>query len=564
MVKYILPLLLALSAVSARSYRIDSLGISSTISRDGTVSIRETRTYNFSGSYSFAYLRLEKKLFKEVYDIRVFEGDKEYNHANSEEEHTFQIDDRKKSIRVKWFYQATDTKKVFTVSYRLRGALRIGEEDTQFHWTYLGKGWKVRTRTMTVEQSFERELYEEDVWFVATGLSEDRLFTSFSGQAITLEADNLSKNRRIKINSIFPTSYLTDPVVNDHSLTREGEIAKVEKMKVGSKYGMMASIFFMFLSVTSLIVMYIKHGKEHKIDGSDLGQSTDLPSEHHPALISFFVSYQKLTGQAILATLFRLAHMKHFKIKEKEVTRKTFFKKREIKETKVVVEIGDSASTQPLEAWDAILADFITLEVKSGTRHLDEIFQKIGGASHFMSGWMKLVDQEAANNNWIIKPPRREAVAFFLVHFVMFLVSAYLIQFNPVLSIISGIAILVIGIIVSFAMSRMSRECALLKRKWELFGEKIKLKKNIEQYDIDSNLILQCSIVLGLDNDQIKKLLKVFNFEGSDFHWFHGGSVTGFTSMVDAGMAAGAGFAGDGGAGAGGGGAGGGGGGGAG
>ena len=140
----------------------------------------------------------------------------------------------------------------------------------------------------------------------------------------------------------------------------------------------------------------------------------------------------------------------------------------------------------------------------------------------------------------------------------MVIASLFLIKYNPLLSIISGTIIMVIGIAVSFGMKRMSYDCAMIKKKWESFGEKI--STIIEKSNIDNNEILQYSIVLGLESESIKGLLKSFNYENSDFMWFYGADNYEFADMVDYGMVLGTSFAGDGGAGDGGGGGGGGGG----
>ena len=65
---------------------------------------------------------------------------------------------------------------------------------------------------------------------------------------------------------------------------------------------------------------------------------------------------------------------------------------------------------------------------------------------------------------------------------------------------------------------------------------------------MDKNEILQYSIVLGLESEKIKYLLKNFDYDGGDFIWFYGASNTEFTDMVDYGMVLGTSFAGDGGA----------------
>ena len=570
-IKYTLFFLFTLSCLFARSNTIDNLKISSIISRDGTVYISETRTFNFKGRYNFTYLKINKKLFKKIYDIRVSEGTTKYLNSSNSEPNTFQIQNRKKSIRIKWFHYAEDTEKVFTVSYKLKGALRIGHNDTQFHWTYLGGGWDVKTKKLTIEQNFEEELPKNDIWYKATGLGEDRLQTTFSRGTISLEADNISKNRKIRINTIFPSTYLKEPIVNDNSFSIEKELENINNKELGSKFGLIISFLFIVVSLIALIIRFIKYGKEHRIEKLTFEDKLHFPSSHHPALVSYFITYQKLSGTAILATLFRLASNGYFKIQETEIIKESFFRKKKKKEKKVEVQIGDLSTIDGLGQWDALLVRIINKQLNSGTKYLDEIFQKIGTDTSFISDWNKYIDQEIINNDWNEKAPKRSTAKFFISHSVMIGVSIYLIKYNPAISIISGIILLIIGLVGSFAMIRMSYDCRLLKKKWENFGDIIKYKKNLINYDLDNNLLLQYSVVIDLENDQIKQLLKSFDYDTGDFIWFHDGNLSGmntdsftssFTNMIDTGAAISAGFGVDGGAGGGGGGAGGGGGGG--
>ena len=543
-IKYILFFLFTLSCLFARSNTIDNLKIASIISRDGTVSISETRTFNFKGRYNFTYLKINKKLFKEIYDIRVSEGSTKYLNSSNSEPNTFQIQNRKKSIRIKWFHYAEDTEKVFTVSYKLKGALRIGHNDTQFHWTYLGGGWDVKTKKLTIEQNFEEELQKNDIWFKATGLNEDRLQTTFNRGTITLKADNISKNKRIRINTIFPSTYLKEPIVNDSSLSFEKELENINNKELGSKFGFIFSFLFIAVSVIALIIRFIKYGREHRIGKLAFEEKTHFPSSHHPALVSYFITYQKLSGTAILATLFRLASNGYFIIQETEIIKESFFRKKKKKEKKVVVQLKDISTIDVLGQWDALLARFVILQINSGVYYLDDIFQKIGAATSFVSDWNKYIDQEIINNDWLEKAPKRSSAKFLITHLVMISISIYLIKYNPAVSIMSGILLLIIGLVGSLAMIRMSYNCRLLKKKWEDFGDKIKYKKNLHNCDLDNNLLLQYSIVMGLDNYQIKQLLKSFNYDSSDFIWFHDGNLSGmntdsftssFTNMIDTG-----------------------------
>ena len=535
----------------SKSYFIDNLSINSIIKANGEVHIEETRAFVFNGSYSFAYLELDKKVFNEIYNIKVMEGDLHFENSDSKAKNTFVVINKKNTLSIKWYFVAEDTTRTFTVSYKLKGALRVGEDDSQFYWTYLDKGWGVKTHNMFINQSFENDtINDEKVWFNVEGISKDKVNVDLDDQTISAMVSGIAKNKIVKMNTIFSTDYIKSALVNDISFSKENELEKYRLNQYWSNFGIYVSIFFIFTSLITFLRMFFKYGKEYRIDDSSLDDNEYFPSKHHPALVSYLISYQKLTGYAVLATLFKLAQLNYFKLEKEQITKKSFFSKKEKTEEKIGIKIEDGQEFEKLEQWDIILKNFLILEIKNGTRFLDDIFTKISAASFLRKDWTKFVDKTIIKEKWLEKPPKNEIITFFLIHIGMVIVSSFLIKYNPLLSIISGIIIMVIGIGVSFGMRRFSYDSAMLKKKWEGFGEKI--NSSIEKSNIDKNEILQYSIVLGLDSKKIKDLLKSFDYEGGDFIWFYGASNIEFTDMVEYGMVLGTSFAGDGGGGGGG------------
>ena len=73
----------------SKSFFIDSLSINSIIKNNGEVHIEETRAFVFRGSYSFAYLKLDKRFFSEIYDIKVLEEDLHFKNSDSKSSKAF-------------------------------------------------------------------------------------------------------------------------------------------------------------------------------------------------------------------------------------------------------------------------------------------------------------------------------------------------------------------------------------------------------------------------------------------------------------------------------------------
>ena len=80
----------------------------------------------------------------------------------------------------------------------MRGALRIGPDDAQFHWTYLGDKWDKKTKQFSVEQRFERVLPAGEIWYSATGISQKKMDVDYDGLVLTLDTRSVGKNESIR------------------------------------------------------------------------------------------------------------------------------------------------------------------------------------------------------------------------------------------------------------------------------------------------------------------------------------------------------------------------------
>ena len=567
-------ILLCTSLLIGKSYTIDNVKIESIIRGDGIVKITEKRTFNFQGRFSYAYQEIDKKLFKEIYDIQLSENGYQYINNSSSEPYTFTVTSNKKSIKIKWFHESEDISKEFAISYKLRGALRIGPDDTQFHWTYLGDKWDKKTKQFIVEQRFERVLPAGDIWYSATGISQKKMDVDYDGLVLTLYTRSVGKNASIRINTIFPSTYLYNPVINDQGFTKINELDKINKrIQRRSTTGYLALLF----SIGSMILFgfrFSQYGKPHPVkESSKNGNNLNFPSNHHPALVSFFYSGHKVTGHAILASLIGLSSKGYYTIKDIEKTKKSFFRKKE--KTKKYIEVIriEKPVENKLHHLDQLLLNRINKCLRKGKNTLEKIFKEIGGDYGFMKSLNKAIDKDIVTNQWVEKPSSKSTKLYFFLHFIMILIMIFLFTSNILAGILSIIFLLLMGLFGSFGVMRLSLEAKSYRHYWRKFSAQLQKEGLPKNHDLDMNEILQYAIVIGCDK-KVKGLLKDFTPIGDDhaFYWYHGVgdgnlNMDSFTSslagMIDTGTAVSAGFGGDGGAGDGGGGAGGGGGGGA-
>ena len=545
------------SIVFGKSYTIDNIEIQSTIGKDGIVRIIEKRTFTFKGSFTYVYQIIKTKNFKEIFDIQVSENGRYYINDKSSDPYTFKIIPSKKSIKIRWYHHSKDETKEFIVSYKLRDAIRIGPEDAQFHWTYVGSDWKKNANQLRIEQQFEEEILKKVIWFEATGVKQENINFSYSDNKLTLVTGRVSKERNIRINTIFPSSYFEVLNINDKNFSRSSYFDVLEEKDKKSSLSDILSIIVIIFSIFWFFVRLVKYGKAYKIETKNIEiDNIQWPTDHHPALVSYFYSGQEVTGHAILATLMRLGQKGCISLKEIETTKKSFFGIKKKKNLQILK--GDSPPYPNLVHWDKILLEQVNNCLYDGDNTLDKLFSSLSNNSTFTSSWKKEIKRHIIKNQWKDSPPLFSSFIFLFGHLLMIGLEVYM--FNGFYSVMAILILLILGIVGAFAMSRLSIEAKGYQKNWKTMHSFIKRKKIPKNHHLDMNDLLQYSIVIDAVSG-LKKILKNYEPKIEDtFIWFvaaDGGSMnvdtfsSSITSMIDTGAAMSAGFGGDGGAGGG-------------
>jgi hypothetical protein len=76
-------LLLSVAGASAKSYRITGVHIDAQLRQNGDMEVIESRTYNFNGSFSFAYREIPLSGAVEFVDFQISEDGRAYMRSDS-------------------------------------------------------------------------------------------------------------------------------------------------------------------------------------------------------------------------------------------------------------------------------------------------------------------------------------------------------------------------------------------------------------------------------------------------------------------------------------------------
>lgn len=136
---------------TGKSYSFPEVHIDATVLPDGTLEIEERRTFDFRGSFSFAFFTVEHRRFGDVVDFELSEGDDVYEEGAPEVPGHVRIEDPVldgpggHKLKATWWFRAHDERRTWTIRYRVRCAVDVHADTAHLLWQFVGRGWTVPT-----------------------------------------------------------------------------------------------------------------------------------------------------------------------------------------------------------------------------------------------------------------------------------------------------------------------------------------------------------------------------------------------------------------------------------
>ncbi|HIH21580.1 MAG TPA: DUF2207 domain-containing protein, partial [Candidatus Diapherotrites archaeon] len=150
--------LLLASFASAKSFYFPNVSIDYKIAEDASVQAREELTFNFEGSFSFAYREIPLQGIERVENFKVFEktpkGLQELQPSISYS-----------PFKATWYYQAFNEQKTFVLEYTLKNAVKEYDDSFELYWKLWGDYWDARVDNFNARIEFPKPLAEgSKVW----------------------------------------------------------------------------------------------------------------------------------------------------------------------------------------------------------------------------------------------------------------------------------------------------------------------------------------------------------------------------------------------------------------
>jgi uncharacterized membrane protein len=517
--------------LAVKDYHIESVIIKAQLNSDGSMDIKEKRTYKFDGHFHWATYFLPTEKTGGVADFSVGEEGRTYLRSQEEKEGTYQYEETSESISAKWFFDAKDEERTFIVSYKILDVVKLYQDAAVLYYKFIGTGWDKPSRQVEVNIYPPVTTKKEEIKAWAHGPLWGKIEIKDDGSVIA-EVSSLPTNTFWEVRAIYPVDLFFQiknviPVqviptilaeekmwTDEANRKREEWIKEREAETVRKKYGAWIVSVISGIGLLWVINLYTRYGRKHKVPFPDTLYS-EFPSDMSPALLNHLLYRGQMSGQALVGTLLDLARRGFLKVKEEMKLKKGIFGSS--KNCFYSLEFNRdfySENKRDLQGFEESLLAFIFDDLAEGKDVIDfeTLKKKRSKFVKWFEQWKEEVGKLGESEGYWEKDSikaRNKGIAAGLIFIVITILSAVLIKewgFVPAIN-------TVIFYILSYRIPRRTPEFELEAKKW------MALKRYLKKYqfrDSKSRFFLEnigkflvYGVVLGLPKEVIKRMAEM-------------------------------------------------------
>jgi uncharacterized membrane protein len=483
--------LLCISVVEAKSYSYDYINISLDFSPNGNVLVKQERTYNFQGSFSWAYLDLKKQGATNIKFI-------ELKDLDSGQVLSPVLSDTPDNLKVTWYYSANNEVKKFLITYEIDGTVKSYQDVAEFYWKVIEDEHEF-IKSFHGEVNLPQSSPNLFKVFIHTAAQPGTLNFSEDLKKAFVEVKNVPKDSFVEFRvltspSIFPEVSPIPEKKYESILNEEKAIfqpTEPNKIPVNNSYSLTYSpILFFVLIIIPIIVFfyfYSKYGVEPKVNYK-LTYEQEPPRDIPPMVVAtFYGTDLKTSAKGLLATIFDLSRRGYIDIREEK--KKQLFGLTEKTEQIFKITKKRRKALSPKSSLLGFERDVLSLLFKEMSKNKDEI------SSSEMTKWCKWHSRTIQENistlskdakKWFEKkyfkfyePKSLKEASKFLIFLILYCISVFAVVFYFNIIISFGFSLIFLVIIIaaligfSFiamnAIKRKTPEATLEIKKWNAF-----------------------------------------------------------------------------------------------
>jgi uncharacterized membrane protein len=355
---------------AGRSYYFPQVLIEADVHPDGSMSVVEERTYDFSGRYTGAWEYIFMKYGATVKDVLVSEQGEPYQQMPPGTQdipgifYTEPGPDR--SIHIDWSFVAADEQRTFTISYTVENAVLVHEDVAELYYQFIGDEWDERTAYAKVVLTLPAGAAAGELRVWGHGPLQGNVFKEEDNKVVW-EVEDLPRRTFLEGRVAFPMQLV--PQATAHS-GREGLpvilaeeekwAAEANKNRLLSQIDVWGGIIIVLAALIFYLVLRrrsLRHPQAYQGD-----YFRELPGDYSPAEAGNFFRLGRTAPEDFTATILDLARRGHLRLEayqeKKGIIRKRTYTDYRVHpgegsdqlaahETKVLKFIFESVAAQP-------------------------------------------------------------------------------------------------------------------------------------------------------------------------------------------------------------------------
>lgn len=533
------------AARADKSYRMPAVRITADLARDGSMQVREERTYRFKGRFKYAYrtYALDDRIDYE--DFRVSENGRPYVQSDSEEPGTYKVTHGAEEVEVRWFYRARNETRTFAIDYGVRDAVHRHRDAAVLYYKFIGKGFKKRTDQVdiTVNPPVAVEDWKVRQWAHGPLWGESR--TSNDG-VVTASCTKLPRRRFFELRILYPpelfpeaferAGYVSASVTEEEAAwaeeanqERRRAVEKRDKLKKRQAVALRMVPVVVLLAWFWFVRLWRRQRRLFPGQGSIPVSTWSAPDDLPPALVSYLLNSRSVVASSLMATLMDLGRRGFVEFREEYVAKVGFLgrEKWEPRHHWVLKTDHLEGHRAELLPFETELLDFVFEEMtgqRTDTVDSRAFRKKRSKVRSFFGRWSRMVKKEGASRAWFAEESikaRNRALWMAAGLTALGVMLLFVVHAVGLLAVVPG----VIMLLCAFALVRPTAEGGRRIARYKGLQRHLR-KGKFRQEDPSRmgqfmNAYFIYGVLFGLSKGRLRDLGKRVPDDGASMSWYH-------------------------------------------
>lgn len=478
-----------------KQYEIDAANVEITLQRDGSLLVRESLRFDFTGSFTGAYRDIPLRGGARITDMAVYGNGVRYTPGAATGLGSYDRPDSfgvkefdgtsdfsgagdtaaaNRYLRVVWHYSAEDEDRTFDLVYRVSGATNVRDDVVDVTWSIWGSQWDFWLNDLDARITAASGVAPTHSWLRPRSLGAE---PGIEGDAAVASVERVPEGEAVGMRAVFPRDAIVstagaevDPgdglaEIEEQERALDDDLSAITKLRNLLSENALPISIVLFLVGAGGIALMLVAARERPADAPEY--LPEPPEDIPPALGYQLASEGTYDERLVLATLIDLVDRGYFEAKPSEGDDLDLLIRR----------AEDRPSPEQLKDYEVTVMDFFDQLLGESWIAIGKMKDEVPAhSSVWRSRWEnmneRLDEAEHGSVTWDRDlSPARALLALVLALLFVILIAAQFTRTQHVPVPVAGM-ILTVGLLVSVPrtwLRRMALEPRQRSARWQAF-----------------------------------------------------------------------------------------------